>query len=643
MDIRDTRFFQAGCLLLFILVTTWCYYKGLFGGLSFDDTHVILENAHLRIRSLDFDSLRAVSKSFAAGGRELSMLTFGLNFYFFGEEVFGFKAVNLAFHLLTGVLLYFVAVQVLRVVTERETGSAAHRPAVNRWVPLFTCGLWIAFPINLGAVLYVSQRMAILASLFMALGMLVYLVIRQSAIRTAIRTVLLVLVTLLATLFAYHSKENGILLLGYILLVELVLFQDLNRWFVGLWRSSLAARLVIIGVAVAAAVVFYLFAGSTVSRVLQGYGWRDFSLYERVLTQFRVLSFYISQILVPNNAELSMWHDDFPLSRGLLQPATTLVSIVVIVSLLVVALYSLTRNRIISFSILWFFLGHSLESTILPLEMIHEHRNYFPSFGISLLLCYLVFSSTLIRRGVAVFVLLAFWVFNNGVLHARAGIWSNNFIKAAHEARYHPDSAKAQFNYGRFLYLASRQGNEQAARAARDVLVRNISLDRVSIASEALLIILSTSPAVDFDPAWVDSAVVKLDSFGHNAQTSRALSGLLDFMKDQGDAFDETLVAPIYETIEDHRHPAFVSFAGVYQSEFVGDREKAIALLERAEQLSRGRVPFRLNLLRIYLKEGETAKACGMMDKLDSMGGDSLLLHDENLAQVRSWLDGRCD
>jgi hypothetical protein len=40
------------------------------------------------------------------------------------------------------------------------------------------------------------------------------------------------------------------------------------------------------------------------------------------------------------------------------------------------------RAPLISCGIFWFFVGHSMEATVVPLELMFEHRNYLPSFGI---------------------------------------------------------------------------------------------------------------------------------------------------------------------------------------------------------------------------------------------------------------------
>ena len=275
--------------------------------------------------------------------------------------------------------------------------------------------------------------------------------------------------------------------------------------------------------------------------------------------------------------------------------------------------------------------------------MIHEHRNYFPSFGIGLLLCYLFLSTKKIRKSVTVSVLVFWWVFNCGVLYARSQVWSNDFVKAFHEARYHPFSAMAQFNFGRFLYLAAKQGDENAAIASRDVLTRNISQDQKSISSEALLIIIgNTFSNVPFEEQWVQDAIEKIKVVGYNPVNSRAVSGLLEFIKDFKDEVDPLVVEPLYSYLATHSHPQFVALAGIYYLDFGNRPEFGVDLLSKAENMAGGRVSFRLNLVRGQIKVERIAEACEMFQKVENMPQRVLLLHENNIKELRNYLSERC-
>ena len=70
---------------------------------------------------------------------------------------------------------------------------------------------------------------------------------------------------------------------------------------------------------------------------------------------------------------------DIKISTSLFKPWTTIPSILAIISLLGIGFSQTIKKPIIAFSIFFFFINHIIESTILPLEIIYEHRNYLPS------------------------------------------------------------------------------------------------------------------------------------------------------------------------------------------------------------------------------------------------------------------------
>ena len=78
------------------------------------------------------------------------------------------------------------------------------------------------------------------------------------------------------------------------------------------------------------------------------------------------------------------------MSSSPLKPWTTIPSIVIVFSLIGFALAQIRKWPVLSFSILFFFLNHIIESSIIPLEIIFEHRNYLPSFFLFLPVAYLL-------------------------------------------------------------------------------------------------------------------------------------------------------------------------------------------------------------------------------------------------------------
>lgn len=128
-----------------------------------------------------------------------------------------------------------------------------------------------------------------------------------------------------------------------------------------------------------AALLTILYIKGNIAHLLEGYENRTFTLGERLMTESRILVYYLSQIFYPMVSRFSLVHD-INISTSLFKPWTTIPSILFIIFLLGIG-FSQTRKRpVVALSIFFYFINHIIESTILPLEIIFEHRNYLPSF-----------------------------------------------------------------------------------------------------------------------------------------------------------------------------------------------------------------------------------------------------------------------
>jgi hypothetical protein len=125
-------------------------------------------------------------------------------------------------------------------------------------------------------------------------------------------------------------------------------------------------------------------AGPLSQTFLPGYEHRDFTLAERLLTQPRVIGFHLSQIFWPLPGRFSLEHD-FEVSTGLLTPASTLAALFGVVFWCVLGVWALfrTRWRVVGFFLLWVPATLVIESTIVALEMVFEHRMYLSSVALA--------------------------------------------------------------------------------------------------------------------------------------------------------------------------------------------------------------------------------------------------------------------
>lgn len=429
-------------LLCIFAVTVACYFSGLTGHFIFDDGANIRMNPGLRIASLDMSSLLQAASSGTAGplGRPISTASFAINYYFSGMDAYYFKATNLGIHLVNGGLV-FLLTRLLLGLHLRVRGAADEN--VSAWIALAVAALWLLHPFNLTGVLYVVQRMTSLAALFTLAGLALYLYGRRGLLDgkrsgfVAIGAALFVFTPLAAL-----CKESGALLPLFILVTEATLL----RWDTP-DRSSRRMLLAMVGLSVLVPLLFGLFyvLGKPGPLLAGGYAWRDFSLSERLMTEARVLWFYLHMIVLPNLGEMGLHHDDIQISRSLFSPWTTLPAIAGLLSLAAGAFVLRNKQPMFAFGIAFFLAGHALESTIIPLEIAFEHRNYLPMFGILLPLAYytltpqLHLSSVRVRRG-AFLLLLALFA---GLTASRAHQWGDTLMMRTLEVERHPRSVRA--------------------------------------------------------------------------------------------------------------------------------------------------------------------------------------------------------
>ena len=362
-----TAVIRAQLLLLLLVVSV---YSNTFNAeWHFDDRHSIIDNPKVQISEITIQSLsRAIEHPDSDRlWRPLSYLTFALNWYFGQNNVFGYHLLNILIHLFTALILY-------HAIRLMHRSPALQDIPVDKTldISLLAATLWAIHPIQTQAVTYIVQRMTLLAGLWYICGIFCYLMARLANYRRD--KYLFSGLCFLSWLLGVASKENAIMLPLGLVLVEAAFFRR---------RNEVRARKRCLIVFTALGVVIGVFAlllyfGDNPSAILSGYSDRYFTPWERLITQPRVLLFYLSQIVYPHPGRLSIEHD-FVISSSLAVPWTTIPAIFVVLGLITVSVVKLGRYPLVCFAVLFFFLNHAIESSIIPLEIIFEHRNYLPS------------------------------------------------------------------------------------------------------------------------------------------------------------------------------------------------------------------------------------------------------------------------
>jgi hypothetical protein len=432
-------------LVTTLLVLGWFVYRpALSGTFLLDDVS-------------NLDDLRTVTDqgsavnfllSGTAGplGRPLALATFVPQASHWDASAAPFLSVNVLIHLLNGLLLYLFVRQLAREL-RTEHGDA-------EFLALATAAFWLLMPLLASSSLMIVQRMTTLSATFVLAGLNGYLLARrpiESSPNSAISGMTAALV--FATLLAILTKENGALLPVLVLVMELTLLEPPRRLPVIRWRGWSAAVLLAPTFLI---VVFLISQASYSDDVVMR---RDFTVWERLLTESRVLWDYAINAFIARPDRYGPFHDAYPVARSLLNPVT-LIAAVSWPILIVGAIIARRTYAVAAFAVLWFVAGHLLESTTYPLELYFEHRNYVPIIGPVFALAYAATSikGTYVKyaRG----AMFLYVLINIGVLLGVTSLWGNPMQAASYWHVQQPESVRAATT------LAKRQLTEMGPRVA---------------------------------------------------------------------------------------------------------------------------------------------------------------------------------
>ena len=522
-------------LLLALILTVLAYLPGLHGPFAFDDVTSILQNRALAIHSLAWDQLTQAMLSSDTGPmrRPLSMLTFALNIYFNGLNPSAFKITNLVIHLLNGVLVFALLHKIARYWLDKgilESSIAAS------WLPLLCASAWLLHPLNLTSVLYVVQRETSLCSLFILAGCVCYVHARLRMQAGKSGWWWLYIGTLVTGLLAILSKETGLLLPVYLLVIELSVFQfdgganwvperrvEYRRSYkIGL--GVFFGLFLLLPLCLGLVWLFGIHHGGQLS-----YVGRDFTLSERLLTESRVVWDYIRWTLFPRLPDLGLYHDDISLSTGLLTPPTTLLSILGLGALLATAGATWKKRPWIAFGILWFFTGQLLESTVWPLEIAFEHRNYLADMGILIAVFGFILTerSRLLSMRYRVGILLALVLTYGAVTGMRAYVWRSTLSLVKTQAANHPRSPYATYALGQELTNLVLAGEKQLLPEAEAALAHSASLPNSGIIPGAALALLESQTTGSNNPANFKHMAERLRTHAISSSDQQGITSLV--------------------------------------------------------------------------------------------------------------------
>ena len=463
----------AICLVVYLAIL----WPALSGPFLFDDFSNLINLKEINGQFNTSNIIDYLLKFTGSPGRPISALSFLINDFAWPSEPFSFKYTNLFIHLLNGVLLFGLL---------RQLAKVSPKLPQNIFWPLIAMAAWLAHPLQISAQMLVVQRMTLLSATFCFAGLWAYVALLDKA-KNVLGAFQAMAALGVFTILAFLSKENGALL-------------PLIAWVL---NATLLNKLLISKTKNTQKFIFYACCIPSLlllANILQmgvrpnTYVIREFNMLERLMTESHILMDYLKQIFIPQLSGSGIYFDDYPVTRSLFNPISTLFICIGMLASIAFALLFRKRYTLASFAFLWFFAGHVMESTVLPLELYFEHRNYLPLLGP--IVAITAFPFFLITYRKLAFIAVTIWLaFLTLITSLQAPVWGSQAVMATIWAAENPNSVRATQELSRYYFLS-----DQKQKALQTLL--NASRNNKSIIDypiNALLLICDNVPSNNKD------------------------------------------------------------------------------------------------------------------------------------------------
>jgi protein O-mannosyl-transferase len=412
-------------------------------------------------------------------GRPIALMTFALQ-YSQWPEPYELLLWNIVLHVINALLVFW-----LSMLVARSLGAVDNKPVIIGFLTALT---WSILPMLNTSTLFIIQRMTVLSSTFMLMGLISYIKLRGKFDATWIRQIAALISMAVFGMLAVLTKENGALIVVYGLIIEWSISAQQNEQ-----KKYISAASVLLALACALLVAKLLpILIWSQSIELQ----RGFTMPERLASQAMIMIGYLKALFIPSSFELNPYRG-FVVSKG---QWNTIWGISLWIALMLSPVIIWLRQwRLVALAVAWFFYGHILESGWVPLELYFAHRNYFPAMGLVFCLIFFVINiktNKIFWRSVfgIYLAVLATMTFMN------TSLWGNSGLASEIWAKEQPQSIRAAMN------LAYELERTQGLAAAQSYLENFVDGSRDS----AGLRLVSISNTCQLNPTYNLSDRVQL-------------------------------------------------------------------------------------------------------------------------------------
>jgi Tfp pilus assembly protein PilF/flagellar biogenesis protein FliO len=412
------------------------YSNVLHAPFVYDDKGAITENEKINSLSESFTNL--------SNNRYVGFLSFAFNYSVGGVNVFGYHILNNLIHIINAILVYYFIILIFKTPKMRDS------PLSKEFIAFSTSFIFIAHPLQTQAVTYITQRFTSLTTMFYLIAAVFYLKARLSSKSNESRQffpnlkfLASYLISFISAILAMKTKEIALTLPFAIVMCELYFFGLDNkklRRFAYLLPMLMTLLIIPLGTLkfkeslgdIAADVDYVSRETANISRT------------DYLISQFRVIITYLRLLFFPVNQNLDY---DYPIYKTIFS-FDIFLSLIVILFIIAIAIWTYKRAKLVSFGIAWFFLTLSVESGIIPIrDLINEHRVYLPSIGF-FVTCVAAFDQTLLSRKIKIGLVVILVSILSLCTYSRNNIWRDPQILWEDVIAKAPNNSRAYNNLG---------------------------------------------------------------------------------------------------------------------------------------------------------------------------------------------------
>ncbi|MFH1359559.1 MAG: tetratricopeptide repeat protein [Candidatus Omnitrophota bacterium] len=428
--------------LVLVAVVFAVYGNTLFHQFVWDDHYLIVENPFIKSSRFlpglfqgDVTASTTISHQSSHYYRPLSMLSFMVDYKIWCLNPFGFHLTNLIVHALNCIIIFLILCKICQ----------------DEMLSFLVSLLFAIHPIHVEAVTPIFNRMGIQVAFFMLWGFLLFIFSENCRKKSFL------LSALACFILALLSKENAVVLPLLWVAYDYFFFCD-QRFKRIFEKEHVQFYLCCLGIIVVYAVMRHLTLRQ--SFLLPVFGQENSAgfalaknLFLHVLTVFKIAGMYVTKAIWPFPLSAVYWIDPV---GGPMDPSFV-INFILILLIFLAAMYFHRKDKIITFFIVFFFIGLLPYFNMIPISMAYTFRERFLYLS-SLAACFIMvkvikhvdvqFISKKAFDGVLKAVFFVFILLLAICTSVSNMIWKNNYTLWTTTVQTAPLSQLAHLNLG---------------------------------------------------------------------------------------------------------------------------------------------------------------------------------------------------